>query len=45
MHLTNVPAGNDRYRMVMQTPKMACAENFSALFLSQLLSRYDKTNG
>ncbi len=25
VHLTNVPAGNDRYRMVMRTPKMAVA--------------------
>ncbi|WP_291523605.1 lytic transglycosylase domain-containing protein [Acidithiobacillus sp.] len=25
VHLTNVPAGNDKYRMVMRTPKMAVA--------------------
>ncbi len=25
VHLTNVPGGNDRYRMVMRTPKMAVA--------------------
>ena len=31
VHLTNMPAGNDRYRMVMRTPKMAVALQAAAL--------------